>query len=112
MAEIAKSVVFVGERAAVVVISGDKRVDRGKLSKVMAEEMKVATPEEVRDRTGFPIGGVPPFPHAQGVEVLPDQSLARFEGVWAAGGSPNVVFRIGSVDLVRLVGKGPFDLAE
>ncbi|HXW94692.1 MAG TPA: YbaK/EbsC family protein [Nitrososphaerales archaeon] len=35
VAEIAKSVVFVGEKAAVVVISGDKRVDGAKLAEVM-----------------------------------------------------------------------------
>jgi prolyl-tRNA editing enzyme YbaK/EbsC (Cys-tRNA(Pro) deacylase) len=109
--EIAKSVVFVGKSTAVVVISGDKRVDAAKLSKLIGEEVRVARPDEVRERTGFPIGGVPPFPHVEGVEVYPDASLARFQHVWAAGGTPNAVFRIGTSDLLRLVGRGPFELA-
>jgi prolyl-tRNA editing enzyme YbaK/EbsC (Cys-tRNA(Pro) deacylase) len=111
VAEIAKSVVFVGKSTAVVIISGDQRVDAAKLSRLMGEEMRVALPDEVRERTGFPIGGVPPFPHVDGVTVLPDSSVTRFSRVWAAGGTPNVVFRIASSDLLRLVGAGPFELA-
>lgn len=112
VAEIAKSVVFVGASTAVVIISGDRRVDPSRLAEAVGGEVRVAKPDEVRERTGFPIGGVPPFPHAQGVEVLPDASLARFRAVWAAAGSPNAVFKIGTQDLIRLVGRGPFELAE
>ncbi|MDG6985686.1 MAG: YbaK/EbsC family protein [Nitrososphaerota archaeon] len=110
-AEIAKSVVFVGSRAAVVVVSGDKRVSVQRLSEVIGEA-RMASPDEVREKTGFPIGGVPPFPHAEGVSVLPDVSLTRFESVWAAAGAPNTVFRMAPADIVRLVGAGPFDLCE
>jgi len=112
VAEIAKSVVFVGKATAVVVISGDRRVDQAKLSRLAGGEMRPATPGEVRERTGFPIGGVPPFPHLQEVAVFPETSLGRFREVWAAAGAPNAVFRIGTSDLVRLVGRGPFELAE
>ena len=112
VAEIAKSVVFVGRGTAVVVISGDKKVDGRKLARVTGEEMKMGTPDEVRERTGFPVGGVPPFPHRPGVLAYPDLSLTRFQAVWAAAGTPNSVFRIGSSDLVERAGRGPFDLAQ
>lgn len=112
IAEIAKSVVFVGGETAVVIISGDKKVDPSKLAKVAGEDLRIASPDEVKERTGFPIGGVPPFPHGRGVTVLPDASLTRFRAVWAAAGTPNSVFRIGADDLLRLVGRGPYDLAE
>lgn len=111
VAEIAKSVVFVGGTTAVVIISGDRRVDPEKLARIVGEELRMASPDQVRERTGFPIGGVPPFPHAKGIAVLPDASLTRFREVWAAGGTPNSVFRIAVPDLLRLVG-GPFELAE
>ncbi len=111
IAEIAKSVVFVGRMTAVVTISGDRRVGQSKLSGLMGEPMRTATPDEVRERTGFPVGGVPPFPHREGVRVLPDTSLARFSHVWAAAGTPNSVFRISTSDLLRLVGAGPYELA-
>lgn len=112
VAEIAKSVVFVGEKTAVVIISGDRRVDATGLASVMGSPLRMANPEEVRERTGFPIGGVPPFPHAAGVTVLPDSSLTRFGHVWAAAGTPNAVFRMSSADLVKLVGSGPHELSE
>ena len=112
VAEIAKSVVFVGEMTAVVIISGDKRVDGTKLAKVMGAELRVAKADEVRDRTGFPIGGVPPFPHGEGIVVLADASLTRFGHVWAAAGTTHSVFGIGTPDLLRLLGSRPVDIAE
>lgn len=112
VAEIAKSVVFVGDNAVVVVISGDKKVDSSKLAATLGETLRIASPDEVREKTGFPIGGVPPFPHDKGVEVLPDSSLTRFRAVWAAGGTPNAVFRIGVADLLRLLGKGVYELSQ
>ncbi len=109
--QIAKSVVFVGSGTLVVVLSGDRRVDVTKLEKVAGGEFRVATADEVRQNTGYPVGGVPPFPHREGVVVILDDSLLRFEDVWAAAGTPNAVFRIGTRDLVRLLGKEPADLS-
>jgi len=71
VAEIAKSVVFAGDRTAVVIISGDRRVDITKLVEVMGVELHIARPDEVKERTGFPIGGVPPFPHGEGSPYWP-----------------------------------------
>jgi prolyl-tRNA editing enzyme YbaK/EbsC (Cys-tRNA(Pro) deacylase) len=112
VAEIAKSVVFVGEKTTVVIISGDKRVDGAKLANVTGAKLRIAKADEVRDRTGFPIGGVPPFPHGVGIEVLVDASLTRFAHVWAAAGTPHSVFGIETPDLLRLVGSKPVDVAE
>jgi prolyl-tRNA editing enzyme YbaK/EbsC (Cys-tRNA(Pro) deacylase) len=112
VAEIAKSVVFVGEGTAVVVISGDKRVDQVKLARATGRTLRIAKPQEVRERTGYTIGGVPPFPHDPRIEVLPDSSLKRFRHVWAAAGTPNSVFKITTSDLFRLVGGHLHDLAE
>ncbi len=102
--EIAKSVVFVGPDTIVVVISGDRRVDTRRLATAVGGEVRVATPDEVRVRTGYPIGGVPPFPHGEGVRVLADSSLRRFGRVWVAAGAPNAVFGISVDDLLGLVG--------
>ncbi|MDG6909536.1 MAG: YbaK/EbsC family protein [Nitrososphaerota archaeon] len=109
--EIAKSVVFVGDRTAVVVTSGDRRVSVPKLSR-MVGDARIARPDEVREKTGFPIGGVPPFPHDSSVAVLTDISLTRFRSVWASAGAPNAVFRMDPSDMIRLVGSGPFDLSD
>jgi len=109
--EIAKSVVFVGDMTAVVVLSGDRRVSPTKMEKFIGSGARVAKADEVKARTGYSIGGVPPFPHGEGTLVLPDSSLTRFSKVWAAAGTPSSVFRIRTGDLMRLVGIGPQPLS-
>jgi len=94
----------VGHLTAVAVISGDRRVDTGKLGGVVGGPLRPGTPEEVAATTGYSIGGVPPFPHRNGVRVLLDRSITEHARVWAAAGASNAVFRIRSFDLARLVG--------
>lgn len=109
--EIAKSVVFDGERVIVVVLSGDKRVDFDRLESLAGTRVSLATPNCVRASTGYPIGGVPPFPHSAEVLVLADLSLTRFPSVWAAGGAPNIVFRMKTEELLRIMGTRPVDIS-
>ncbi|OGD45743.1 hypothetical protein A3K69_04325 [Candidatus Bathyarchaeota archaeon RBG_16_57_9] len=111
--EIAKSIVFTnGERAYVVVISGDRRVDLGKLGAAVGAKVTVGDADAVRRLTGYVIGGVPPFPHDDGVVVILDRSLERFRHVWAAGGAPNSVVRFSLEQLHGVLGPGTVDVAE
>ena len=111
--EIAKSIVFTdGERAYVVVISGDRRVDLGKLGAAVGAKVTVGDAVAVRRLTGYVIGGVPPFPHDDGVVVILDRSLERFRHVWAAGGAPNSVVRFSLEQLHGVLGPGTVDVAE
>ena len=110
--EIAKSVVFEGGETIVVVLSGDRRVDPGKLSSLVGSQVNLATPDSVRASTGYPIGGVPPFPHSDHVKVIVDESLTRFPAVWAAGGAPNVVFKMDTAELLRTLRAVPVDVAS
>jgi prolyl-tRNA editing enzyme YbaK/EbsC (Cys-tRNA(Pro) deacylase) len=105
VAEIAKSIVFrAGEGAVVVVISGDRRVDAKKVSAQMGVKVGNADADAVKALTGYVIGGVPPFPHDAGVKVLLDGSLARFERVWAAAGTPNSVMNLSVENLKDIIG--------
>jgi prolyl-tRNA editing enzyme YbaK/EbsC (Cys-tRNA(Pro) deacylase) len=111
--EIAKSIVFTdGERAIVVVISGDRRVDPLKLGAAVGARVRVGDADTVRRLTGYVIGGVPPFPHDDGVVVVLDRSLERFRHVWAAGGAPNSVIRFSLEQLHGVLGPGTVDVAE
>ena len=112
VAEIAKSIVFkAGKDAVVVVISGDKRVDAKKVSAHLGLMVVNADADSVKALTGYPIGGVPPFPHDSGVKVLLDRSLNRFERVWAAAGTPNSVMNLAVEQLRGIVG-GFVDIAQ
>jgi prolyl-tRNA editing enzyme YbaK/EbsC (Cys-tRNA(Pro) deacylase) len=112
VAQIAKSIVLIGEETVVVVISGDKRVDSSKLSRYLGYEVRIANADAVRSGTGYVIGGVPPFAHEEGVKVLLDSSLARFEDVWTAAGTPNSVMRVKVDDLQRILHVGFIDVAK
>ena len=93
--EIAKSLVFrAGDRPVVAVMSGDNRLDPGKLAAALGEEVGRADANFVRTATGFAIGGVPPLGHATPADVFMDADLFRFDEVWAAAGSPFSVFAI------------------
>ena len=95
VAEIAKTLVFrAGDRAVVAIMSGDNRLDPGKLAAALGEEVGRADADFVRAATGFAIGGVPPLGYATPVDVFMDADLFRFGEVWAAAGSPFSVFAI------------------
>jgi prolyl-tRNA editing enzyme YbaK/EbsC (Cys-tRNA(Pro) deacylase) len=65
----------------------------------------------VRAVTGFPIGGVPPFGHPEPVRTFVDPGLLDHDEVWAAGGTPQVVFGLRPQDLVTATGGTVVDLA-
>ena len=112
VAQIAKSIVFINGGAVVVVISGDKRVDIKKLSRLQGHKISIANADSVRRHTGYVIGGVPPFPHDEGVKVLPDRSLGRFEEVWTAAGTPNSVMKIKVETLKTSIGSNFIDVSK
>ena len=112
LAQIGKSIVFVNDKAVVAVISGDKRVDDQKLSKIVSHRVHIADADSVRRLTGYVIGGVPPFPHNKDVSVLLDSSLSRFEEIWTAAGTPNSVFKIKVDTLKSLLGTDFVDISR
>ncbi len=71
-----------------------------------------ATVEEVREATGYAIGGVPPFGHNRQLRTWIDPHLLTFDQVWAAAGTPRHVFGISPDDLVALTGAEPADFTE
>ncbi len=117
LGQIAKSIVFrrkSDDAAVLVVISGDQRVDEKKVEALVCPDGKRlgrADAEFVKTRTGFSIGGVPPLAHSTASVILLDQSLFRFDGVWAAAGHPHAVFQLSPQELQRLTGAPVADLA-
>ena len=105
-AQIAKSVVFRthSNRPVLVVACGNKRIDTAKVSKLIGERIKKAEPDFVREKSGYSIGGVPPFGHRVHPITLLDKELGGFDEIWAAAGTPNAVFQLTPEDLHRLSG--------
>ena len=62
----------------------------------------MANAEEVKENTGFSIGGVSPVGYIKKLDILIDKSLNRFENVFAAAGHPNSIFKIKYDQLVQM----------
>ena len=62
----------------------------------------MANADEVKSNTGFSIGGVAPIAHLKKLNILVDQSLGRFQSVFAAAGHPNSIFKIEYNQLVQM----------
>ena len=79
LSAIAKSLVFmVDDRPVVVIMSGDNRVDPGRLASAMGgENGRRAGLDEAREATGFAAGGTPAFGYTNPVDVVIDISLQR-----------------------------------
>lgn len=97
--QIAKSIVLVGSKTYVVVISGGKRIDLKKFAKVVDEPVRLATHDEVLRETGFEVGGVPPFGHLRKLKTFVDKSILSYDVVYASGGAANLLLKI-SVDML------------
>jgi Cys-tRNA(Pro) deacylase len=105
--QIAKSLIFRANESGkpvLAIASGSVRVDEKRLSALLGESIGRADAEFVREHTGFAIGGVPPIGHRTPPVIFIDETLLEFETIWAAGGTPNAVFRLHPDDLVRLTG--------
>jgi len=92
---IVKSLVFVvqGLGAVVVLTSGANRVDTALLAKHFgAASSRQATADEVREATGYAIGGTPPFGHAASLPTVFDPTLLGYPVVWSAAGTPDSCF--------------------
>jgi prolyl-tRNA editing enzyme YbaK/EbsC (Cys-tRNA(Pro) deacylase) len=92
-------------------VSGANQLDEKKLA-LAAGGLKCARVDAdvVREATGFPIGGVPPFGHSTQLRVFIDPDLLQFAEVWAAAGTWNDVFGIAPQELVEASGGALTDL--
>jgi len=101
---IVKSLVFRADDTFLIcLVAGDKRCSLNKLKKVISKkDVCMANADEVKDNTGFSIGGVAPIAHLKKLNILIDQSLGKFESVFAAAGHPNSIFKIKYNQLVQM----------
>ncbi|MBZ0284562.1 MAG: YbaK/EbsC family protein [Anaerolineae bacterium] len=109
LGQIAKSICFlIDEKPILVIASGDQRVDEKKLAahfNVGRKKVKVANAEQCIAIFGYAPGGVPPLGHrTPGITVLLDDSMRRYELMYAAGGAHNAIFPIPLAQLHQVTG--------
>lgn len=115
LAQIASGIVMDADGLVVVVTSGANRVSDESLAAlrdVPPAMVEMADADAVRETLGWAIGGVPPFCHETDVPVYLDETLAEFDTVWAAAGTPNAVFPVAPERLVAVADAAIADVAE
>ncbi|MDP8938542.1 MAG: YbaK/EbsC family protein [Actinomycetota bacterium] len=113
LGQIVKSLVFSVDGAVVVaLVSGANRLDEAKLARAAGGDRAWREDADaVRQATGFPVGGVPPFGHRRPLPTFVDEDLLDYDEVWAAAGTPSQNFPIAPGTLVRVTGGRVCDLA-
>ena len=101
---IVKSLLFKTENNfTLFLVSGDKKASLNKIKKTLnINDASMASPDDVKNITGYTIGGVSPVGHLNKIEIFIDHSLARFENLYAAAGHPNCVFKTNFDDLQKI----------
>lgn len=103
---IANSLVFVADDEPLLVMtSGAHRVDTAALARrIGVQRIRRASADQVLEATGQRVGGVSPTGHPAVLRTIIDESLSRYDELWAAGGTAHAVFPLTFDELVRLTG--------
>ena len=101
---IVKSLLFKTENSFILcLVAGDKRASLNSIKKTLKiKDASMASAEDVKNITGYTIGGVSPVGHLKKIEILIDKSLSRFNSLFAAAGHPNCVFKIDFINLQKI----------
>jgi prolyl-tRNA editing enzyme YbaK/EbsC (Cys-tRNA(Pro) deacylase) len=111
--QIFKSILFQAKNGecVMVIACGNGRVD---LTRVQAITgllgLKLAKPDVVFAKTGYPAGGTPPVGHREKFGVIVDTRVAAQEWGYAGGGRPEFLVKIRSGDIIRLNGATVHDV--
>jgi Cys-tRNA(Pro) deacylase len=105
LGQIVKTLVFVVDDAEVVValMAGDQRADLEAIAECAGgARARMAKADEVREATGYAIGGVCPFGLPDDLPLFADDSLLRYDIVYPAAGTPDSMVRMKRAVLFEL----------
>ncbi|AOL17860.1 hypothetical protein BFU36_12170 [Sulfolobus sp. A20] len=100
--KIAKTVIVIADNKPLAIfLRGNKRVNLEKVKEFLrVSEVRIAKAKEVRELTGYQVGGVPPI--IEGVETIVDLDLASdSDYVYCGGGDEKTLLRISPKELVE-----------
>jgi prolyl-tRNA editing enzyme YbaK/EbsC (Cys-tRNA(Pro) deacylase) len=91
-------------KPVLIIMNGADQVDLNKVASLIGLSIRKADANEVREHTGYAIGGVPPFGHVHPVETLIDAKLLAKKTIWLAAGTPKTVFALSPDELRNVTG--------
>ena len=111
---IVKSLLFKTEsNFTLCLVAGDKKASLNKIKKILnIKDVSMASADDVKNVTGYTIGGVSPIGHLNKIYILIDKSLNRFNSLFAAAGHPNCVFEISFTDLIKITNGSTDEIIE
>src|SRR5215469_14233787 len=87
-------------RLITAIVKGEDRVSVSRIAKtVQREGLRLATPEEILEKTGYPCGGTPSYGYQ--AMFLIDPKVMERELVFTGGGSETSLVKIKTEELVR-----------
>ena len=118
LGQIVKSLGYMIDKTAPVLVlaSGDHSIDERKLAALFAvgrKKARMMNAQQCNESLGYAPGGVPPIAHRiDDIPVYIDETLRRFDLVYAAGGAANAIFPV-PLEALREMTNGDFaDLAK
>ena len=111
---IVKSLLFKTENFFILcLVAGDKKASINKIKKTLnIKDVSMASADDVKNITGYTIGGVSPIGHLNKIDIFIDNSLERFTSLFAAAGHPNCVFKINFTDLQKITNGSIKEITE
>ena len=111
---IVKSLLFKTDNTFLMcLIAGDKKASLNKIKmNVNIKDISMASANEVKNITGYTIGGVSPVGHINKIDIFIDNSLERFTSLFAAAGHPNCVFKTNFINLQKITNGSNKDITE
>lgn len=100
--ELVKNICLVDGDGQVItaIVKGEDRVSVSRIAKLLQREgLRLATPEEILAKTGYPCGGTPSFGYQ--AKFLIDPRVMEREVVFTGGGSETSLVKIRTEELAR-----------
>lgn len=86
----------------VAIVRGDDRASTSRVAALVGGPVRLARPDEMLARTGYPAGGTPPFGFEARFYV--DERVLERAVVLAGGGSDRALVRVGAEEMLRANG--------
>ncbi|MGQ9782079.1 MAG: aminoacyl-tRNA deacylase [Nitrososphaeria archaeon] len=102
---IVKSILVFNERNEpyMVFVNGDRRVSFDKVARITdSDSIRMAKAKEVKEVTGYEVGGVPPIFYRHNVNSIVDERLLIYDFLVGGGGATHALLKIRPKDIVRL----------
>lgn len=100
-ADFVKNVCMISEEGSLIVaiVNGEDWASTSRVAKVFQSNgVRIATPEEILQRTGYPCGGTPSFGYE--ARFLVDDKVPGMPVVYTGGGSERALVKIAASDLI------------